>query len=124
MAASPVVRAGTARANGLEFGLLEAGGPGPLALCLHGFPDTAHTWTRLLPVLAGAGFHAVAPFLRGYAPTTVPADGAYDLGALAADAVALHEMLGGSGDAVLIGHDWGAEIAYAAAAHAPDRWRR
>src|SRR5262249_54701632 len=124
MAASSEVRAGTVGANGVEFGLLESGGPGPLALCLHGFPDTAHTWERLLPVLAGAGFHAVAPFMRGYAPTTVPADGAYHLGALAADAVALHEVLGGDRDAVLIGHDWGAEAAYAAAADAPDRWRR
>jgi pimeloyl-ACP methyl ester carboxylesterase len=117
------VRSATVRANGLEFGLLEAGS-GPLALCLHGFPDTAHTWRHLLPALAGAGFHAVAPFMRGYAPTAVPADGAYQLGALIADAVALHEALGGGGDAVLIGHDWGAEAAYGAAAHAPDRWRR
>src|SRR5262245_23951140 len=117
------VRSTTVRANDLEFGLLEAGS-GPLALCLHGFPDTAHTWRHLLPALAGAGFHAVAPFMRGYAPTAVPGDGAYQVGALAADAVALHEVLGGDGDAVLIGHDWGAEAAYGAAAHAPDRWRR
>ena len=47
-------------------------GDGPLALCLHGFPDTAHTWRYLLPRLADAGYHAVAPFLRGYAPTSVP----------------------------------------------------
>ena len=73
---------------------------------------------RLLPALAAA-FHAVAPFMRGYAPTAVPDDGAYHLGALAADAVALHEVLGGGADAALIGHDWGAEAAYA-----PDRWRR
>jgi len=111
------------RANGLEFGLLEAGA-GPLALCLHGFPDSAHTWGRLLPALAGAGFHAVAPFMRGYAPTALAADGAYDVAALAADAVALHQALGGDGDAVLIGHDWGAEAAYAAAAGEPGRWRR
>jgi pimeloyl-ACP methyl ester carboxylesterase len=111
------------RANGLEFGVLEAGS-GPLALCLHGFPDTAHTWRHLLPALAGAGFRAVAPFMRGYAPSQVPPDGAYQVGALAADAVALHEVLGGDENAVLIGHDWGAEAAYAAAAYAPDRWRR
>jgi pimeloyl-ACP methyl ester carboxylesterase len=123
MAAFFPLRSATVRANGLEFGLLEAGS-GPLALCLHGFPDSAHTWRHLLPALAGAGFHAVAPFMRGYAPTAVPADGAYQVGALAADAVALHEVLGGDGDAVLIGHDWGAEAAYGAAAHAPDRWRR
>ena len=47
--------------------MLEAG-TGPLALCLHGFPDSAHTWRHLLPALAGAGFHAVAPFMRGYGP--------------------------------------------------------
>ena len=117
------VRSATVRANGLQFGVLEAGS-GPLALCLHGFPDAAYTWRHLLPALAGAGFHAVAPFMRGYAPTAVPADGAYHLGALVADAVALHEVLGGDGDAVLIGHDWGAEAAYEAAAFAPDRWRR
>ena len=117
------VRSATVRANGLQFGVLEAGS-GPLALCLHGFPDAANTWRHLLPALAGAGFHAVAPFMRGYAPTAVPADGAYHLGALVADAVALHEVLGGDGDAVLIGHDWGAEAAYGAAAFAPDRWRR
>lgn len=117
------VRSATVEANGLQFGVLEAGS-GPLALCLHGFPDAAYTWRHLLPVLAGAGFHAVAPFMRGYAPTAIPADGAYHLGALVADAVALHEVLGGDANAVLIGHDWGAEAAYGAAACAPDRWRR
>jgi pimeloyl-ACP methyl ester carboxylesterase len=110
-------------ANGLEFGLLEAG-TGPLALCLHGFPDSAHTWRHLLPALAEAGFHAVAPFLRGYAPTAVPDDACYSIGALVADAVALHQALDGDGQAVLIGHDWGAEAANGAAALAPDRWRR
>jgi len=123
MAAPVRLRAATVRANDLEFGLLEAGS-GPLALCLHGFPDTAHTWEHLLPALADAGFRAVAPFMRGYAPTAIPADGAYQIGALVADAVALHEALGGDGDAVLIGHDWGAETAYGAAAFAPGRWRR
>jgi pimeloyl-ACP methyl ester carboxylesterase len=118
-----VVRSAVVRANGLDFVVLEAGS-GPLALCLHGFPDAACTWRHLLSALAGAGFRAVAPFMRGYAPTEIPADGAYQVGALAADAVALHEVLGGDGNAVLIGHDWGAEAAYGAAAHAPDRWRR
>ncbi len=113
----------TVHANGLTFGYLEAGS-GPLALCLHGFPDSAYTWRHLLPVLAEAGYHAVAPFMRGYAPTGVPEDGAYQTGALAADANALHEALGGAGDAVLIGHDWGAAATYGAVAHAPERWRR
>ena len=123
MAASVAIRSATVQANDLEFGVLEAGS-GPLALCLHGFPDTAYTWRHLLRALAEAGFHAVAPFMRGYAPTEVPADNAYHLGALVADAGALHDVLGGDGRAVLIGHDFGAEAAYGAAAHAPRRWRR
>jgi pimeloyl-ACP methyl ester carboxylesterase len=114
---------GSVRANALEFAYLEAGS-GPLALCLHGFPDSAWTWRHLLPALADAGYHAVAPFLRGYAPTAIPDDGLYQSGAIAADAIALHTELGGDGDAVLIGHDWGAVATYPAVAHAPDRWRR
>jgi pimeloyl-ACP methyl ester carboxylesterase len=120
---SSQVRSRPVTANGLQFGVLEAGS-GPLALCLHGFPDSAHTWRYLLPALANAGFHAVAPFMRGYAPTEIPPDGCFTLGALVADAVGLHDALGGDGQAVLIGHDWGAETAYGAAAFAPDRWRR
>jgi pimeloyl-ACP methyl ester carboxylesterase len=109
----------------LDISVLEAGDPNaPLALCLHGFPDTAHTWRHLLPQLAGAGYHAVAPFMRGYAPTAVPADGCYQAGALVADATALHDALGGDSDAVLIGHDWGAMTAYGTGAFGPDRWRR
>jgi pimeloyl-ACP methyl ester carboxylesterase len=117
------LRARTVNANGLDFGVLEAGS-GPLALCLHGFPDSAHTWRYLLPALADAGLHAVAPFMRGYAPSEIPADGCFQLGALVADAVGLHDALGGDDRAVLIGNDWGAETAYGAAAFAPDRWRR
>ncbi|WP_197022298.1 alpha/beta fold hydrolase [Candidatus Blastococcus massiliensis] len=110
---------------GLRFAALTAGPQdGPLALCLHGFPDTAHTYRHLLPRLAGAGFRAVAPFSRGYAPTAVPADGLYQTGALARDANALHAALGGDERAVVVGHDWGAQAAYGAAASAPDRWRR
>ena len=113
------------RANDVEFSYLEAGpGDGPLALCLHGFPDTAHTWRHLLPELARAGYHAVAPWMRGYAPTAIPADGCYQTGALATDACALHDALGGDGRAVPIGHDWGAAMATGAAVHEPDRWRR
>jgi pimeloyl-ACP methyl ester carboxylesterase len=112
-------------ANGVQFSYFESGpAEGPLALCLHGFPDTAYTWRFLLPELAAAGFHAVAPFLRGYAPTAIPSDGRYQIGALARDANSLHAALGGTDDAVIIGHDWGALTAYAAVAHQPDRWRR
>ena len=114
---------GRVTANGIDFAYLEAG-QGPLALCLHGFPDTAWGWRHLLPALADAGYHAVAPFLRGYAPTSLAADGHYQVGALVEDANALHEVLGGDGEAVIVGHDWGAMATYGAAAHEPDRWRR
>lgn len=113
------------RTDALTFACLEAGDEdGPLALCLHGFPDHAFTWQYLLPALAGAGWHAVAPWMRGYFPTHIPADAHYQPGALAADAVALHGALGGRGDAVLIGHDWGAVATYGAAGAEPGRWAK
>jgi len=107
----------------LEFATLECGS-GPLALCLHGFPDSAHSWRHLLPRLADAGFRAVAPFMRGYAPSAVPSDGAYQTCELGLDANALHEALGADGRSVVIGHDWGATAAYAAAIIEPDRWSK
>jgi len=116
---------GTVSANGVEFAYFSAGQPGsPLALCLHGFPDSAHGWRLQLPALADAGFHAVAPFQRGYAPTAVPSDGLYQTGALATDANALHEALGGAADAVILGHDWGASGTHGAAVLAPERWSK
>lgn len=120
---SSAISQATATANGVDFTYLECGS-GPLAICLHGFPDTAHSWRHLLPALADAGFHAVAPFMRGYSPTSVPADGLYQSGILGDDANRLHEALGGHGDAVLIGHDWGAPGVYGAANAEPERWRR
>lgn len=110
--------------NGLDVAFLAAGDDGPLALCLHGFPDTAHSWRHLLPELAAAGFRAVAPFNRGYAPSGLAPDGAYQCGALGADANLLHEALGGDADAVIVGHDWGGLATYAATGVEPDRWRR
>ena len=109
-------------ANNLSFTYFECG-TGPLALCLHGFPDSAHSWRHLLPELAAAGYRAVAPFMRGYSPTSIPANGAYQTAALATDANALHEVLGGNSDAVIIGHDWGAPATYGAAILEPLRWK-
>lgn len=96
----------------------------PLAVLLHGFPDAAPTWRHLIPALTTAGYRPVAPWLRGYAPTSVPADGLYQVGALARDASRLHEALGGDDRAVLVGHDWGAMATYAAVGWEADRWRR
>lgn len=100
-----------------DVGVLEWGpADGRLVVALHGFPDTAWTWRRVAPILADRGLRVVAPFLRGYAPSGIPADGDYSVRALVADAIALHEVLGGGPDAVLLGHDWGAITTNAVAA--------
>lgn len=106
-------------ANGLAFECLRAGDGDRLALCLHGFPDDAGSMRPLLERLADAGFTAVAPYARGYAPTDPAPDGDCSPRALAADAVALGETLperldADAADPVLVGHDWGAVAAYAA----------
>ena len=114
------------QANGLNISYFAAGleNDGPLVICLHGFPDSAHTWRHLLPRLADAGFRAVAPFLRGYAPTEVPSDGRFQTAASAMDALALRDALGGGPDSVIIGHDWGAVITHIAANVRPDAFAK
>lgn len=99
-------------------------GSGPLALCLHGYPDTARTWRHLMPKLAEHGYRAVAPFNRGYAPTALAPTGRYQSGVLGIDANHLHEAVGADEDAVIVGHDWGGMATYAATVLEPDRWRR
>ena len=116
------LREGTVCANGLRFATLEMG-EGPLVLCLHGFPDHARSFRHQLPVLAEAGFRAVAPFMRGYAPSEIPRAGPYQSAALAEDALALIEALGHD-RAMIFGHDWGAVAAYGAAILAPERVTR
>lgn len=107
------------RARGLRFAALRAGAGPRLALVLHGFPDHADSFVDLLRALAAAGFTAVAPYLRGYAPSEPAADGCYDLVELGADVVAMPAALGFRRAAV-IGHDWGALSAYAAAGLSPE----
>ncbi len=110
------------RASNLNFTVLEMG-DGPLVLCLHGFPDTAHSFRHQMPALAAAGYHCVAPFMRGYSPTESAPDGRYDAPVLSEDALALITALGYK-DAIVFGHDWGAVAAYGAAAAAPNRVTR
>src|SRR5258708_5383113 len=116
------VKTRVVRASGIDFHLLEMGS-GPLVLCLHGFPDTAHSFRHQMPALSDAGYHVVAPFMRGYAPTGPAPDGRYDLGALAEDAINLIDALGEK-EAIVFGHDWGAVASYQAAASAPNRVRK
>ena len=108
-------------ANGLRFAYLEAGA-GPLVLMLHGFPDTARTWDHARAASAAAGVRVVCPWMRGYAPTAIPARDP-DAETLGRDVLGLIAALGAE-SAIVVGHDWGALAAYAAAALEPARVRR
>jgi len=117
----------TVRANALDFGVLAWDPPtgdadAPLALLVHGYPDTAWTWRHLGPHLAAEGFRVVAPFTRGYGPTDLAPDGRYFVADLVDDLLALHEALDGDDRSVLIGHDWGAVQTWAVAAREPGRF--
>ena len=110
---------GTVHANGINFHYLEIG-EGPLALCFHGFPDHAYSFRHLLPDLAEAGFRAVAPFMRGYAPTQAPKDGKYQAVLMCRDVLGIIDALGAE-NAYLIGNDWGAGAVTGATVLAPEK---
>jgi len=106
------------QANGVRFGYLEQGS-GPLVMFMHGFPDNAWSYRKQLQVFADAGYRAVAPFLRGYAPTEIPADGIFDPIALGKDLEALIAALSDDGQARVVGMDWGGTSTFQALATAP-----
>ena len=108
--------------NGIRMHYAEAGS-GPLVVLLHGFPESWHSWRHQLPALAEAGFHAVAPDLRGYGQTEQPAAlEAYDIFQLTGDVVGLVKALGEE-SAVIVGHDWGALVTHYLALFRPDLFR-
>ncbi len=108
--------------NGIRLHVAEQG-DGPLVLLCHGFPETSHAWRHQLGALARGGFRAVAPDLRGYGSSECPAAiGQYTTLDVVADLVALVDVLG-ERDAVVVGNDWGATIAWQAAMLRPDRFR-
>jgi pimeloyl-ACP methyl ester carboxylesterase len=106
------------QANGVRFAYLEQG-TGPLVMFMHGFPDNAWSYRKQLQVFADAGYRAVSPFLRGYAPTEIPADGIFDPIALGNDLEALIAALSGDGQAYVVGMDWGGTSTFQALATAP-----
>ncbi len=112
----------TIQANGVGFAALSYGS-GPLAICLHGFPDTPATFEHQLPLLLEAGYRVVTPFMRGYAPTQIPAGGCYEGAMLGRDVIALIDALGGA-PALVVGHDWGAVAASHAALAASEKIRK
>jgi len=97
---------------------------GPIALCLHGFPDTAYGFRRLAPHLVDAGYRVIAPFMRGYVPSSLPADRAYHMGALMDDALQVRAASNPTDDDVVIGHDWGAVAATGLAAMPDSPFRK
>ena len=108
-----------ATANGIRIHYAEQG-TGPLVLLCHGFPEGWYSWRDQLAALAAAGFRAVAPDMRGYGRTEAPATiSAYNILDIVGDMVGLVSVLGES-QAVIVGHDWGANIAWHAALFRPD----
>src|SRR3954447_9433906 len=103
----------TATAHGQRFVLTDTG-TGPLVVLLHGFPDTPAGWAPAATTLNRSGYRTVVPYLRGYHPDTIVPDRGYSGDEIAADAVRLLDAVGAD-RAVLVGHDWGAAIAYRAA---------
>jgi pimeloyl-ACP methyl ester carboxylesterase len=111
------------RANGQTFACLSHGS-GPQVLLLHGFPDIPTTWSHQMKALAQAGYCAVAPYLRGYPPSSVPSGGFFDKATLVQDLAALIEALGGGEPLHFVGQDWGAIIGYALCAARPQLIRK
>src|ERR1700730_17413149 len=94
-------------ANGIDISMLEQG-EGPLVLLCHGWPELSYSWRHQIPAIAAAGFHVVAPDMRGFGRTSAPADiNAYSIFDTVGDLVALVAALDQK-HAVIIGHDWGA----------------
>jgi pimeloyl-ACP methyl ester carboxylesterase len=108
--------------NGIRMHIAECGA-GPVVVLCHGFPESWYSWRHQLQALAEAGFHAVAPDMRGYGQTDTPEPmGQYTLLHLVGDMVGLLDALGAE-TAAIAGHDWGASVAWHAALLRPDRFR-
>jgi pimeloyl-ACP methyl ester carboxylesterase len=112
----------TLQVNGLQMQVTQQGS-GPLVLLCHGFPELAHSWRHQVAALSAAGFQVAAPDMRGYGGTEAPeAIDAYTLLNLVGDMVDLVKVLGAT-QAVIVGHDWGAPVAWHSALLRPDLFR-
>ena len=112
----------TIKTNGIQMHIAEQGS-GPLVLMCHGFPESWYSWRHQLKALAQAGYHAVAPDMRGYGQTERPdAIDQYTMLHLVGDMVGVLDALGAE-TAVIVGHDWGAPVAWHCALLRPDRFR-
>lgn len=112
----------TIKANGIDIAYAEQGA-GPLVVLCHGWPELSYSWRHQLPALAQAGYRVVAPDMRGYGGTSKPDDiGAYTIFDNVGDMTALVEALGEK-KAIVVGHDWGAPVAWHCALFRPDVFR-
>lgn len=110
------------QANGVRLRVSERG-EGPAVMLLHGFPELALSWRSQLRGLAEAGYRAIAPDMRGYGESEAPASiDAYDMVTIASDVVGVLDALGEE-QCVLVGHDWGAVVAWYAVLLYPERFR-
>jgi pimeloyl-ACP methyl ester carboxylesterase len=117
-----VLKNRSVEANGIRIHLAEQGS-GPLVLLCHGFPESWYSWRHQLAALSAAGFHAVAPDMRGYGQSGRPVEiDRYSMLHLVGDMVGVLDALGAK-QAVIAGHDWGAPVAWHAALLRPDRFR-
>ena len=114
------IKAVTLQRDALEFPALMAGDGDPVIL-LHGFPDCYLNWEHQIRALADQGYCAIAPALRGYAPSCQPDNNDYSLAAAVEDVCHFASQLGGH--VHLVGHDWGAVVTYLAAARSPELFR-
>ena len=106
--------------GGLRMHVAERG-EGPLVVLLHGFPESWYSWRHQIDALSGAGFRVVAPDQRGYGATDAPEEvDRYTLIDLVGDVIGLIDAVGG-GRAIVVGHDWGAPVAWHTALLRPDR---
>jgi pimeloyl-ACP methyl ester carboxylesterase len=111
----------TIQSNGIRMRIAEMG-KGPLVLLVHGWPESWYSWRHQLPALAKAGYHAVAPDMRGYGKSDKPAAVEdYDIHHVTADLVGILDALGEK-QAILIGHDWGAIVTWQAMLLHPQRF--
>ena len=112
----------TVQTNGIKMHIAEAG-EGPLVLMVHGFPELWYSYRHQLPALAAAGYHAVAVDVRGYGESDKPHDiDAYGMREHVNDLLGVLDALGEE-QAVIVGHDWGAPMAWNSAALHPERYR-
>jgi pimeloyl-ACP methyl ester carboxylesterase len=108
--------------NGIHLHVTELG-EGPAILFVHGFPDTAYTWRKQMQAVAAACFRAIAPDMRGYGGSSAPADPTlYTPFQTVGDLVGLLDALQVP-EAIVVGHDWGANVAWNAAMMRPDRFK-